>query len=60
MKVRLLMVPRVRGKGLVINYGEEGLQNGGGGASEVLPPKKRGAEQVLVMLKGGGAQKVLG
>ena len=40
-------------KGLVTNYGEEGLQNGRG-ACEVLPLRKGGAEKVLAMLKGGG------
>ena len=32
----------------------------GGGAREVLPPTKRGAEQLLAMMKGGGAQNILG
>ena len=36
-----------------------GLQNGRG-ACEVLPLQKEGAEKVLAMLKGGGAQQVLG
>ena len=33
---------------------------GGGGARDVLPLQKGVVENVLAMLKGGGAQKVLG
>ena len=33
---------------------------GGEGASEVLPQRKGNLEKVLAMLKGDGAQKVLG
>ena len=41
---------RITSQGVVINYGEGGLQNGrvgggGGGASEVLPLKRGGHEQ---------------
>ena len=43
------------------NYREGGgLQNGRGGACEVLPLRKGGAEKCVAMLKGGGAQSVLG
>ena len=46
--------------GLVINYGEGGLQNGrgGGGASKFVSLQKGGGD-VLAMLKGGGDTKVL-
>ena len=38
-----------------------GLQNGRGGVQvKFYPYEKRGAEKVLAMLKGGGAQQVLG
>ena len=50
-------------KGLVINYGEGGLQNGRGGHVKFYPYEKGGGggtEKVLAMLKGGGAQQVLG
>ena len=41
-------------KGLVINYGEGGLQNGRGGHMKFyLYEKGGGAEKALAMLKGG-------
>ena len=41
--------------------GRGGATKGEGrGAREVLPLQKGGVEKVLAMLKGGGAQKVLG
>ena len=53
-------VPLIYGnKGLVTNYREGGLQNGRGGTWS-FTPRKGGAEKVLAVLKGGGAQKVLG
>ena len=47
---------------VITNYGEGGLQNGRG-AREILPLQKGGGwggGNILAMLKGGGAQQVLG
>ena len=58
---------RQKGKGVVINHGKGGggvaTKWEGGGSSEVLPlQKKRGARagNVFTIMKGGGAQQVLG
>ena len=55
----LLLMASFFSKGLVINYGEGGLQHGRGGAREVLPLRKGGGGKSFSHAE-GGAQKVLG
>ena len=47
-------------KGLVTNYGEEGLQNGRGGDVKFYPYEKGGGGGKSFSHAKGGAQQVLG